>query len=187
MKDKHFEELRESIHKELMWANQNFEIFNQLFQEMERYFSLPYKYKSFFGASMKAHYDAFVISVYNVTKKDKQTGNIVKLFNYIDSAKLIQYFDSNEIKQMKEKLDSVMDTIGKLHIAREQYIGHNQLIKRHSSTVHTIDDCIKLLNVLNDILINLSLKYDGKIIVMPTNYDYAISDIFQDLIQASKK
>jgi hypothetical protein len=182
MKDEFFELSRDNIYKELIRANKNFAIFNQLYQAIETYIKLPQKYKAYFGESMKAHYDVFVISVYNVTKEDKDTGSIKRLFNYINSTKLSGHFNSDKINQMSKSLNSVMDTITKLQKMRDQYIGHNQLHKHHSGLVHSTDDCVKALEILNNILIQLSLDYDGKILDIPANPDFAISNIYQDLI-----
>jgi hypothetical protein len=163
MKDSRFEEIRESLYKELLRANLHYKIFWVLNTAPEDIANIRNVYLSFFVLTMKSHHDRFCLAVHNVVECDPDTANFQKIFNYIKSNKKIQnVFDLKEIEVMEATIKSHTSLIKRIAIARDQYIAHNQLKKKHlaEQTTYKYEEGKRLLTDLNKILEEVSKRYD---------------------------
>ncbi len=163
MSDKRFEILRQGIMDQLLKANQHFKISWRISSASENIARAKDIHSAFFYYTMWSNNESFCLATYNVLKPDNDTANFSKLFNYIRSNKdLHTTFDLKEIDAMENKIRSYENLIMRLKVIRDQYIAHNQLNKKHlqGETTYTFEEGKMLLNDLNEILNNLSYKYD---------------------------
>ena len=184
MKAKRFEELREGIFQELLKANQHFKIFWELRTAPKEIADIRNKYRAYFIYAMKAHSDCFCISICNITNYNRQTSNIPRLLNYISSSKTLKkLYSIDEINDIREKLHSHKDLISKMVVARNQYIAHNQLRKRHLNInlKYKHEEGEKLLGDLNSIFNALSGKYDANVFSFNVSPKLNVEQLLSDL------
>ena len=162
-KDERFEELRKGIFQELLKANQHFKICWGIRLASEDIARATRVHMTFFYYTMWGNNDRFCLGIYNVVKRDDDTANFQKLFNYIRSNNYLSIFKKNEINQMEATIQSHKNLIDRIKIIRDQYVAHNQLEKKHlkEDTTYTYEEGKRLLEDLNNILNNLSYKYDN--------------------------
>jgi hypothetical protein len=190
MRDERFKELRDGIFQELLKANQHFKIFWGLYAAPKEIADIRNKYRAYFIYSMKAHSDCFCISICNVTKYHPKTSNIPRLINYIHSSKTLQeLYSKDEIKDMREKLESHKDLINRLEVARDQYIAHRQLRPRHLGIEikYKHEEGEKLLGDLNSIFNTLSRNYDVNVFSFNVSPGLNVEQLLSDLNEYHQK
>lgn len=190
MNDEHFEKLREGIFQELLKANSHFNVFWQLYAAPEHVARIRNVYLTFFVYALAAHQDRFCISISNLTKWNHQTSNFPRMLNYIKSSKNIsKRILFGEIDNMIAILDSHEDLIGRIQVARDQYIAHNQTRKKHLGihTTYKHEEGEKLLKDLKNILNTVSGKYDGNIYSLDVSPGLNITDMLKDLTEYRKE
>ena len=164
VKDKRFEEIREGLYQELLKANLHFKIYWALYAAPKDIANIRNVYLTFFVSTMRSHNDRFCLAVHNAVKPDKNTANFTKFFSYVKNNKNLQtIFDPKEIEKMEETIQSHSSLIKRIATVRNQYIAHNQLTKKHlvEETTYKYDEGKRLLINLNNILQEMSRKYDG--------------------------
>lgn len=162
--DERFEKIKSSVYQELLRANLHFTNFWKLYSAPKDIEKIRNVYLTFFVLTMRSHNDRFCISLHNVVKPDKDTGNFTKLFNYIKSNKhMHKIYDLRDIEKMQEKIESHTSLIERIGTIRDQYIAHNQLDTKHLTEPLTYEypEGKALLIDLNKILQEISRKYDG--------------------------
>ena len=162
--DKRFEKIREGLYQELLKANLHFKIFWAVYTAPKDIANIRNVYLTFFVSTMRSHNDRFCLAVHNAVKSDKNAANFTKLFNYIKSNKNLQkIFDLKEIEEMEATIQSHSSLIKRIATARNQYIAHNQLTKKHlaEETTYKYEEGKGLLINLNNILQKVSRKYDN--------------------------
>jgi uncharacterized membrane protein len=164
MKDKRFEKIRKGLYQELLKANLHFKTFWAVYTAPKDIAKIRNVYLTFFVLTMKSHNDLFCIAVHNAVKPHRDTANFTKLFNYIRSNQNLQnVFNLEEIEQMEAAIKSHEPLINKIAVIRNQYVAHNQLTKKHldEDIIYKYEEGKRLLIDLNNILENVSHKYDG--------------------------
>ena len=194
--DTRFEEIRERLYKELLKANLHYKIFWSLRTAPREIANIRNVYLSFFVMTMRSHHEIFCVSLHNVVKYDPDTANFQKIFNYIKNNQTLQnVFDLEKIGEMESTINSHKSLIERIAIARNQYIAHNKIKKKNLSeqTNYKYKEGKKLLNDLNNILDEVSIKYDSKGYCKDDN-DFLdvspslnIEEMLQDLTEYSKE
>jgi len=164
-KDEKFEKIREGLYQELLKANLHFKIFWAVYTAPKDIANIRNVYLTFFVLTMRSHNDRFCIAVHNAVKPNKDTANFTMLFNYIRGNQNLQDISGlEEIENMEATIKSHAPLIKRIAIIRNQYIAHNQLTKKHLAEEITYkhEEGKRLLLDLNNILQNVSRKYDGK-------------------------
>ena len=190
MKAKRFEELREGIFQELLKANQHFKIFWELRTAPKEIADIRNKYRAYFIYAMKAQSDCFCICICNIANYNRQTSNIPRLLNYISSSKTLhELYSIDEINDMRKKLNSHKDLISKMIVARNQYIAHNQLHKRHLNINlnYKHEEGKKLLEDLNSMFNSLSSKYDANVFSFDVSPKLNVEQLLSDLNEHHQK
>lgn len=186
MKDNVFERLREGIRKELLNANQHFKIYWALFAAPKEIADTRNTYLTYFYYAMGAHSNCLCLSICNVTNYDRQTSNLPRLLNYISSSKTLRkLFGIIEINDMKKTLASHKDLISRMETARNQYIAHNQLNKKHLgiNINYTHEEGEKLLRDLINIFNTLSAKYDANVFSFDPSPKLNVEQLLSDLTE----
>lgn len=163
MKDERFKEILDGIYQELLKANLHFRICWGINRASKDIVKGRNVHLTFFYYTMWANNDRFCLAIYNVIKPEKDTANFCKLFNYIRSNLSNAFILEKEIGEMEERIESHDVLLKKLKVIRDQYIAHTQLTKAHfeEENTYTYEEGMKLLVDLNDILNDLSYKYDN--------------------------
>ncbi len=163
--DKRFEKIREGLYQELLKATLHFKIFWAIHAASKDIANIRNVYLTFFVSTMRSHNNCFCLAVHNAVKSDRDTANFTKLFNYIKSNENLQnIFDLKEIEEMEATIKSHTSLTERIAVARDQYIAHNQLTKKHlaEETTYKYEEGKRLLIDLNNILQKVSIKYDNK-------------------------
>lgn len=189
MKDNVFERLREGIRKELLNANLHFKIYWALFAAPKEIADIRNRYRTYFYYALGAHSNCLCLSICNVTNYDSQTSNLPRLLNYISSSKTLRkLFTISEINDMKKTLDSHKNLISRMETARNQYIAHNQLNKKHLgiNINYTHEEGEKLLRDLINIFDTLSAKYDANKFSFDPSPKLNVEQLLSDLTDLTK-
>jgi len=179
-----FEKLRRGIFKELLKANLHFDIFWKLRTAPREVSNIRNVYLTFFVYTMWAHHDRFCIAIYNVTKHDSNTSNFPRLLNYVkSSATLSKVFLSDQIDNIFDTLSRHDDLIRRITIARNRYIAHNQLEKRHLGITlkYKYEEGRNLLGDLTKMFNTLSRQYDRQSFYFDIIPHLNIEDMLNDL------
>lgn len=166
MKDERFEKIRRGLYEELLKANLHFKIFWAIHTASKDIADIRNAYLSFFVLTMRSHNDRFCIAIHNIVNHKKDTANFTKLFDYIKSTPNLQnIFDLKKIDEMDNTIRSYAHLTKRIAVIRDQYIAHNQLTKKHLSgeTTYTYEEGKNLLLDMNNILEEISKKYDGSL------------------------
>jgi len=164
MKDRHFEKLRERIVDELYRARSHLNILRDLHEPPNELREIRTRYITFFFLTTYAHSDRFCISIYNLAKKDKETGNIPRLLNYIQSNKeLSKRYENGEIQEMRRRICAHKETINRIVELRTKGIAHNELPSVQFPYLdYYKQDGEELVSELCSIINEISAKYDGE-------------------------
>ncbi len=115
IKDKRFENIREGVYQELLKANHHFKIFWSIRTAPDDIAKATRVHLTFFFFTMWANSDRFYLALNNVLKRNKNTYNFYKLFNYIRSyPELSALISEEEIVEMEETINSHEDLIERL-------------------------------------------------------------------------
>ena len=189
VKDVHFEKLRKGIRQELLSANEHFNIISGFLNAPNAVTAIMRKYQTFFHYTQWAHIKLLCISLYNVTKHNEQTSNILRLLCYIRFHKtLSKIYPIDDIDAIENKLKSHATFLESIYLLRDQYYAHNQLNSRKIEI--TLGDicngCQILLPDLIGIYKSLSLKYDRTTFIFPTVPSVNITELLTDLTEYKK-
>jgi len=168
VKDVKFEQLRESIHQALWYANQCLENYQELDSAIHSGKTGINQFYHFFLYAELAFYRCFISNVFNAIHKPKsyKTGNIEHLHNYVQSHRM---FPTSFKDSVEELLNMIKDnryknTINKIEFERNKYISHNELIQHGVQTSVSYAEAKQFIDALMYKFDDISTKYDGAIL-----------------------
>ncbi|MFA5316541.1 MAG: hypothetical protein WC369_03885 [Dehalococcoidales bacterium] len=188
-KYEHFKKLRKEIATELLSANAHFNIISGFLDSPETNNAIIRKYQTFFNYTLLAHIKLLSISLYNVTKHKKQTGNIPRLLCYIKAHKNLLDEYTEDIAAIEDKLESHTTFLEDVYVLRNQHYAHNQLNSKEleKTLIEIRDGCQLLLPDLNEVYDSLSLRYDGTSIFWTfPNAREEVMELLADLTEYKK-
>ncbi len=177
--DKHFEALRHGIFRELVNANMSFNIFWGLRDSPNT--QIMNMYRDFFFFTLSAHHRAFVISVHNIVEYDKETSNLPRFINYIDSSPRLSKMYSGKIDGYRQIIAKHQTLLAEIQKMRDKLYAHNELLELHPGLPYMKKDAQTLLDDLGGLLNSISKEYDQSGFGYVTTNPIHLSNVLSDL------